>query len=500
MKRCDGKKQKEKGVTVTQIMPVVACSDLAQLKEIMFGCGKARALTYNKLGSIQGWGLNWKGADPLIRKILHPKELGIPSKIFEWTVSDTFKAITAQQEAAKTFLIKKIYQKYSEKEVRKELCQLLTINPTKNNWLHRHFRRQYIKGHTYVNNQIVYQKQGYNRTRISRYLIQLEVQGLVKGKRIKLLLKTNRLPKGQIRIREENGSLFLHTAFSKEIPSFNSPKEEIGMDKGYTEGFYLSTGEVVAPNLGELLTQKTERINQDNKNRNRLYHHAKQHKNPQKKEHIYNCNLGKQVKNKKLKRDKAEIKGMIRYGLKKVLTSPRIIYAEDLSSPIKNKTQSKRINRKLNSWVKGELQVSLEDISKLTGSTVVTVNPAYTSQVDHLTGTLLGSRKGDCFTRYTGEVLQSDYNASCVILSRGTDSEITRYMKYQKVREVLLHRTVRYLHSHGYSINVALKEGWLLPKFKREALAIESEYLRRGYPERLSNKEGECVQLELPLS
>lgn len=115
--------------------------------------------------------------------------------------------------------------------------------------------------------------------------------------------------------------------------------------------------------------------------------------------------------------------------------------------------------------------------------------------MDHLTGTLLGSRKGDCFTRYTGEVLQSDYNASGVILSRGTDSEITRYMKYQKVREVLLHRTVRYLHSHGYSVNVALDNNWLLPKFKSEALAIESEYPPMGYRGRLSTTEGECVQL-----
>lgn len=477
------KKEKKSEITVTQVMPVVACSDSAQVKEIMLGCGKARTLTYNKLGSLQGWGLNWKKADPIIRNIIQPKKLGIPSKIFEWTVSDTFKAIKAQQEAAKTFLIRKIYQKYSEEEVRKEFCQLLTINPTKNNWLHRQFRTQYIKGHTYVNNQIVYQKQGYKATRISRYLIQVEVQGLVKGKRIKLLLKTNRLPRGQIRIISENGSLFLHTAFKAEIPSKTPPKEEIGMDKGYTEGFYLSTGEVVAPNLGELLTKKTERINQDNQNRNRLYHHAQQHKNPQKKENIFNCNLGKKVKTKKLQRDKAQVKGMIRCGLKKVLNTPKIIYAEELSSPIKNKTQSKRINRRLNSWVKGELQVSLEEISKLTGSTVVTVNPAYTSQVDHLTGTLLGSRKGDCFTRYTGEVLQSDYNASYVILSRGTDSEITRYMKYHKVREVLLHRTVRYLHSHGYSVSVAVKKGWLLPKFKSEALAIESEYLPKGYRE-----------------
>jgi len=498
MERCIEKKQKNKGVTITQIMPVVACSDLAEVKKIMDGCGTARALTYNKLGSLGGWGLNWKKADPIIRKIINPKELGIPSKIFEWTVSDTFKAITAQQEAAKTFLIKKISQKYTCEETRKELGELLRINPTSHNWLHRNFRQQYIKGHTYVKNQIVYQKQGYKATRISRYLISIWIQGRVRGQRIELKVKTNRLPTAQIRIIQQNNQLFVHTTLRKEIAISSPPTAAIGMDKGYTEGFYLSTGEVVAPNLGELLNQKTERINQDNKNRNRLYQYARQHKNQKKKENIYNCNLGKKVKNRKLQTDKAEIKGMIRYGLKKVLTSPQIIYAEDLSSPIKNKTQSKRINRRLNSWVKGELQVSLEEIGALTGSTVKTVNAAYTSQVDCLTGTLLGSRDGDRFTRYTGEVLQSDYNASRVILSRGTDSEITRYMTYQKVREVLLHRTVRYLHSHGYSVKFALDSCWLLPKFNLEALAIESEYPPMGYRGRLSTTEGECVQLELP--
>ena len=68
----------------TQKMPVVKCFDPQQLRSIMESVGIARALTYNKLGALQGWGLNWKKADPIIRKIIHPKQLGIPSKLFEW--------------------------------------------------------------------------------------------------------------------------------------------------------------------------------------------------------------------------------------------------------------------------------------------------------------------------------------------------------------------------------------------------------------------------------
>ncbi len=134
----------------TQVMPVFKCSDYEQLKSIMVSCGLARALTYNKLGSIAGWGLNWKKADPIIRKIIHPSQLGVPSKLFEWSVSDCFKAIKAQQEAAKTFIIRKIYQKYCSQEDRQRLIELLKNNPTANNWLHRHFRKQYLRGHTYL--------------------------------------------------------------------------------------------------------------------------------------------------------------------------------------------------------------------------------------------------------------------------------------------------------------------------------------------------------------
>ena len=64
-------------------------------------------------------------------------------------------------------------------------------------------------------------------------------------------------------------------------------------------------------------------------------------------------------------------------------------------------------------------------------------------------------------------------------------------MKYRDVRRVLLHRTVRYLHSIGYSVSDADELGWLSTKFKSETLAIESEYPPMGYRRRLSAIEEE---------
>ncbi|MEH2206693.1 MAG: hypothetical protein V7K53_21890 [Nostoc sp.] len=93
---------------------------------------------------------------------------------------------------------------------------------------------------------------------------------------------------------------------------------------------------------------------------------------------------------------------------------------------------------------------------------------------------LLGRREGDRFIRYTGDVIQADLNAAINICVRGTDNNITRFMKSNDVESELLTRTVRYLASIGSSVSDALNLGWLLPKFKAKALKLEAEYHRQG--------------------
>ena len=145
-----------------------------------------------------------------------------------------------------------------------------------------------------------------------------------------------------------------------------------------------------------------------------------------------------------------------------------------------SKLKSQAINPQLNQWMKGQLQASGEKISRETGSTLSVVNPAYTSQMCSQTGTLLGKRDGDVFTAYTGVVIQSDKKATLNSLYRGSGSEINRWMKYAKVRKVLLLPTVRYLTSIGKSVSEAWDLGWIDPKFKAEVLGLEDEYHRQG--------------------
>lgn len=483
----------------TQIYPVISCSNSEQVRAIMRYLGVVRADTYNKLGSLKGWGLHWQKAYPIIKDIKDASEYQLPSKLCEWTVSDVQKAISAQQEAARTEVIKKIYRKYDDEEVRKSLIKTLySIDFLSNSWLHRQVRNAYKRGHTYVSNQVVYHKEAYSCKRVDRHTVKLDVQSLEKGKRISLIVKSNRIIKGQIRLIEKDGQWEIHGLINlgeySEQPA--SYERVIGVDKGYTEAIVDSDNKSYGVGLGRLLTAKTERIYKKNQNRNKLWALYKKNlkSHPAKAARIKASNLTRKTENQKLNRDHSEIRGLIRHGVRQMLPCPTYVYCEDLSKHFATKKQSKNVNRKLNSWMKGELQSSIESIALQTGSKIQIVNPAYTSQVDSVTKTLLGFRDWDSFIRFTGDVLQADYNAANTIRDRGTDPEITRFMKSQEVLTVLLHRTVRFLVSFGYTVDFALQQGWLQSKFSAEARRVETKIAPIGVMGTSRKKRGRCTK------
>ncbi|WP_365940427.1 hypothetical protein [Moorena sp. SIO3I8] len=191
---------KKVGVTKkisTQIVPVVGMTESveAELLSTMKKLGIVRAESYNKLGSINYWGLDWKKAIPEVKSFRTPDTLGLPAKLMDWTINDVAKAITAQQAACIDAVIKKIYKRFSGKKdqkTRKELCkQLKTLAFLKNPLLHRLVRKQFHRGHSWVKNQIVYQQVGYNCKRLYQNTYQLELAGLTRGKRNKIIVKSN---------------------------------------------------------------------------------------------------------------------------------------------------------------------------------------------------------------------------------------------------------------------------------------------------------------------
>ncbi|NEP70333.1 zinc ribbon domain-containing protein [Moorena sp. SIO3A5] len=466
---------RKEGVTKrisTQVVPVAGMTKSVELEllQVMKKLGIVRAESYNKLGSINHWGLDWKKAYPEVRSFRTPESLGLPSKLMEWTVSDVAKAITAQQAACTEAVVKRIYKRFSgtyNQKRRKELCrQLKTLAFLENPLLHRFVRKEYQRGHSWVKNQIVYQQGGYTCKQLSRNTYQLELAGLRRGKRNKVIVRSNRKLKGQIRLIHNHVLPRFEIHFLVDHGTVEIPSElkSVGVDKGYTEAFYDSDGHAHGKGLGKETTKKSDRICAKNRNRGKLWalHRKLEELNPSRSARILKNNLSRKTENKRYRQNQSELTAIIGAASKSLFNGESLkVFAEDLTQPIKNKRQSKAMSRKLNSWMKGQMRDSLQKWANWTGSVVTEVQPSYTSQVDSRNGTLLGKRTGDNFTGFDGVVLQADYNAAKNVLDRGTDKDITRYMNKTEVQAVLLRRTARFLEGMGLSLLDAIELGWL---------------------------------------
>lgn len=481
-------------VNTTIIHTVTDCSDLKQIEQIISVLEVVRKDTYNVIGSISFWGVSWMKAVPIMnqkgftssRYYISDKQL--PSKIFEWTVNDTAKNIIAQQEAAKKAVIVKIYQAFpilasanltpeqksinqANIAVRKEWCKALTDgNFFKIPRLHRWVRQEYKRGHCHQNRQIVYQGQAYKCKRINRYTVQLSIQSATPRVPIILTVRTNRIITGQIRvIRSEAGNLEIHnleTLMNLDYFKLLNRESEIGVDRGYTEVLATSTGMMLGDGFGKQLTRKTDRITSIGQHKNKLWSlaHVKfKDKNPLKAKRIIENNLNYKTELKRRNRDDSYVETIVNTSVKIATQLTDHLIYEDLTALIQDrrKYMSRRAKNRLHHWQKGTVVERLQVWADRNHTHLTSVNCAYSSQVDAATGTLLGSRNGDRFIRYTGVELQADQNAAEVIRLRAHDREITRYMKFNDVQYVLLCRTKAFLKTLGLSLEDAVSRGWL---------------------------------------
>ncbi len=483
-------------VQTTIIHPVINCSDREQVGGMIALLESVRKDTYNVIGSLSFWGGSWMKADAIMRsKGFVPErycigDKPIPSKIFEWTISDTAKNILAQQEAAKTALIKRIYQIFPVKKadagerlmpeqkalneqntsLRKEWCAALSdqsflVIPR----LHRWVRQEYQLGHCRQNRQIVYQGQGYKCKRLNRSTVKLEIQSLTPRKPIVLTVRTNRIITGQIRvIRNDSGDLEIHnleTLYNRDYCKLINRLPELGIDRGYTEVLATSQGELLGNGFGKQLTKKTDRITKIGRRKNKLWslaHVRYKDSNPAKSQRIIQNNLSNKTELKRRIKDDAYVESIVNASVKTATQQAEHVIYEDLTARFpENKKLSRQARNRLQKWQKGTVVERLQVWSERNCARLSAVNASYTSQVDSLTGTLLGSRKGDCFIWYTGDVLHSDTNAANNVKNRAHDPEVTRYMKKDEVQFVLLRRTAAFLKTLCLNLSDSVDRGWL---------------------------------------
>ncbi|WP_293087958.1 hypothetical protein [Moorena sp. SIO3H5] len=305
----------------TQIVPVVGMTKSVELELLstMRKLGVVRAESYNKLGSINHWGLDWKKAIPEVKSFRTPDTLGLPAKLMDWTINDVAKAITAQQAACIDAVTKKIYRRFTgieNQKTRKELCQQIkTLAFLDNPLLHRLVRKEFQRGHSWVKNQIVYQQVGYSCKRLSRNTYQLEVAGRIRGKRNKIIVRSNRKIKGQIRLIYNQLSPRFEIHFLVDHGTVEIPAERrsVGVDKGYTEAFYDSEGQAHGKGLGKIATRKSDRICAKNRHRGKLWalHRKLEKIDPAKSARILRNNLTRKTENKRYRQNQSEITAVI---------------------------------------------------------------------------------------------------------------------------------------------------------------------------------------------
>ena len=193
-----------------------------------------------------------------------------------------------------------------------------------------------------------------------------------------------------------------------------------------------------------MLSAYSDQVSKTGKARNRLHALEKAHRKAgriAKAERIRKCNLGRVKLQARRDRTKQRLRTIAYQSAHTIVDKAAMVGSEDLTSPIKGKSQWRHYNRRMSAWAKGVLAQALDEVCTQRGATHVVVNAAYTSQMDSFSGLLEGKREGDKFYRANGDVLQADTNAARNVRNRMHDREITRYMPHLQVKQILLARS-----------------------------------------------------------
>ncbi|WP_201773867.1 zinc ribbon domain-containing protein [Ferrimicrobium acidiphilum] len=342
-----------------------------------------------------------------------------------------------------------IYTRAKDDEA--ELTRLYTLLQqgewTQENFLHRQMRKHFKHGHSKVNNQFIVRPDKYHTEIVDGQLVVVIKIAAKYGQPIRLVTTTNGKsvdPSGKnIRIIVKDNVTEIHYAFKKPL---GRPRgtEVIAVDKGYTEAFVDSDGEVHGVGLGEIMTEYSDKASKTGQARNRLYALEQKHREAgrtAKADRIKTNNLGTKKINARKDKVQKRIRNNAFRAAHSVVDKASLVISEDLSRPIAKRRPWKKYNRRMSALARGTLAEALESTTQQRKARHVLVNAAYTSQMDSNTHLLEGKREADKFYCANGDVLQADFNAALNLLHRYSDQEITLYTPHKEVRRVLLARS-----------------------------------------------------------
>lgn len=426
-----------------------------ELDRIAFVLGALRSDLWNEYGSLKAWGIHKYEIDKTLRT--NRSKYAVPAKVWEATLMDVVDDIHLAQASCIEKVLKHFGQSYCSFAKHKSFLQetLESREWMNHPKLSQVVRKYWYRGHTAVSNQIVIKAFDCQEDSKGRVWLRF---GTLDSKRPLRLPTTIPFPvKCQLRLIKTCGKWNIHYTTDVLKPEPKTTGNVIGCDRGYTEVYATSSndgGRLLGQNFGAIQTAETDYRTIKGSKRQKLWALARKAKasgDNAKADRIQQNNLGKIKWDRRELRFKGRIKTLVFTATLALMANALTVAYEDLTSVIKGRgRRSRRMKRNVNSWCKGVVADALTQISYRVGCLVVSVNCAYTSQLDSRYGVLLGNRVGDKFTGFDGVVMHSDINAADNVLARMRDREIPRFLKHTTAKKILLERTQKFKDSDCY--------------------------------------------------
>jgi putative transposase len=278
----------------------------------------------------------------------------------------------------------------------------------------------------------------------------IKLMSLMPGKRICIPLSGKTPISGTITlVLSADNTFTLH--IPQELKKKNPPKTPMeAVDFGYTEVMTDTQGIRYETEFGTTLTKVSDDLSHKMKKRHKLHSLEKKQRICKLKQakRLRKYNLGKKKQNLKSQRVKATLEKQINTAINQLIQTknPSILITEDLRHTF-TYNKPKNVNRRLSSWIRGELQDRVAFKALAEGFRHEQVNPAYGSQscpqcefVDQ------GNRIGDRFKcLHCRHEDTADRIAALNYARRLNDPEIGLYTPYSQVKIILLGRFHRRL-------------------------------------------------------
>src|SRR3990167_397312 len=280
----------------------------------------------------------------------------------------------------------------------------------------------------------------------------IKLMSLQKGKRIVLPLLGKSKIEGTITLIIKNDKVEIHISEELQHCILINEGSLEAVDFGYTDVMTDTEGMRYGKNLVSILSTASDQQNKKMIQRHKIHSFEKKQrkKTPQKAKHIRKYNLGRQKLNDTIGKVRSSISKEINTAIHQLIRSkkPSLLITEDLRSSF-TYNKSKTLNRRLSSWVRGEIQDRISFKALTECFRHEQVHPAYGSQICLFCGFVDNrNRKGDKFRcLHCKHENVADRVAAVNYARRYGDEEIRRHMPCRQVKTILLDRFFRRLET-----------------------------------------------------